>query len=75
MKQFIVGNTYEMRSICDHECVWKYKVIKRTEKTITVLSDDGKTKTLRICKDVSEWMNAETVYPLGKYSMSPSLTA
>lgn len=75
MKQFEIGKTYTMRSICDHECVWAYKVISRTAATITICDEHGKKLTRRICKQVSEWNKAETVYPLGQYSMAPSLTA
>jgi hypothetical protein len=74
MKKFEIGKTYEMRSICNQECVWSYKVIARTAKTITI--DDGKeVKKCRIIQKVSEYRNAETVYPLGQYSMAPSLVA
>lgn len=75
MKQFEIGKTYEMRSICDHECVWTYTVTKRTAQTVTLTDDHGKTKTCRISKKSSEWCKAETVYPLGQYSLCPSLSA
>lgn len=75
MKQFEVGNTYQCRSACDHECIWKYTVIKRTAQTITVCDEWGKKTTLRINKEVSAGRNAETVFPLGRYSMAPVLTA
>lgn len=74
MKKFEIGNTYSMRSACDHECVWTYTVTERTAQTITI-SDGKVSKKCRISKDVSEYRNAETVYPFGKYSMCPSLTA
>lgn len=74
MKQFEVGKTYKVRSICNHDCVWSYKVIKRTSCTITV-SDGEEIKTLRINKKTSEYKNAECVYPLGHYSMCPILSA
>ena len=71
MKKFEVGQVYMMRSPGDHNCIWLYKVMKRTEKTITIF--DGKEiKNCRISKyDVKE----ETVYPLGKYSLCPILRA
>ena len=74
MKKFEIGKEYSMRSIGDHNCVWTYKVVARTAQTITL--DDG-TETIkrRIVKKVSEWRDAETVYPLGQYSLAPSLTA
>lgn len=74
MMQFEIGKTYTMRSICDHDCVWEYTVTKRTAQTVTI-TDGKNTQTCRISKRVSEYRGAETIYPLGQYSMSPSLTA
>lgn len=74
MRKFEVGKTYSMRSICNQECVWTYKVIARTACTVTL--DDGKEiKRCRISKGHSEIHGAETVLPLGSYSMCPTLTA
>lgn len=74
MKQFEIGGTYSMRSICDHNCVWTYTVTNRTAQTITI-TDGKKTQKCRISKKVSEYRGAETVYPLGQYSMAPALSA
>lgn len=74
MKKFEVNGIYTMRSICNHECVWRYIVIARTAATITV-TDGEETKTLRINKKCSEYCGAETVYPMGRYSMAPVLHA
>lgn len=74
MKKFEVGKQYSMRSICDHECIWTYTVTARTAQTITI-TDGEKIQKCRISKKSSEYRNAETVYPLGQYSMCPSLTA
>lgn len=74
MKKFEVGGLYSMNSICDHNCVWRYIVTKRTAQTVTI-SDGKKVIRCRIIKSASEYHNAETVYPLGQYSMAPSLTA
>lgn len=74
MRKFEIGNQYSMRSICDHECVWTYTVTARTESTITI-TDGKEVKTCRIVKDLSQYRNAETVRPLGKYSMCPLLSA
>ena len=75
MKKFEIGNQYSMRSACDHECIWEYTVISRTESTITIRDDFGDVKTCRINKKISEWNKAESVKPLGTYSMAPTLTA
>lgn len=74
MKKFEIGKTYSMRSICDYDCIWTYEVIARTEKTITI-TDGKETKKCRIIKNLSDWNNAESIKPLGSYSMSPTLTA
>lgn len=74
MKTFEIGNKYSMRSACDHECVWTYEVVKRTASTITI-TDGKEIKTCRINKQVSTFRDAESIYPLGKYSMCPTLSA
>lgn len=74
MKKFEIGKAYSMRSICDHNCIWTYTVTARTAQTITI-TDGEKVQKCRINKKASEYRNAETIYPLGQYSMAPSLTA
>ena len=71
MTRFEINKKYSMRSPCQYSCVWVYKVIKRTDKTITLEGEDGKIKVCRIKSDASE----EYCKPLGSYSMSPSLCA
>lgn len=36
MKKFEVGKTYNMTSICDHNCIWTYTVTARTAQTMTL---------------------------------------
>lgn len=74
MKKFEIGKTYSMTSICNHDCIWSYTVTARTAQTIT-LTDGKETKRCRISKAATQYRDAETVYPLGQYSMAPSLTA
>ena len=74
MKTFEIGKTYSMSSPCDHNCIWTYTVTARTAQTITI-SDGKETKKCRINKMNSEYNKAETVFPLGSYSMCPILTA
>lgn len=74
MKKFKVGNTYTCTSIMNHDCTWSFKVIDRTAKTVTLLTSDGMQK-YRISKKISEYRGAESVYPLGQYSMAPILSA
>ena len=73
MTQFEVGKEYSMRSVCNHECVWTYTVVARTAKTITI-TDGKETQKFRVAK-ISEYRGAETIFPLGQYSMAPMLSA
>lgn len=74
MRKFEVGATYSMRSPCMYDCIWTYTVTKRTAQTVTI-TDGKETKTCRISKASTQYRNAETVHPLGRYSMCPSLSA
>lgn len=76
MLKFEVGNIYACRSICNYDCVWYFRVVSRTKSTITILKDGEKNPVVkRINKQVSETLDAESVYPLGNYSMAPILSA
>ena len=74
MSKFEIGKVYKMKSVCNHDAVWSYTVIARTAQTITI-TDGKETLKLRVIKKVSEYRNAETVFPLGQYSMAPMLSA
>ena len=74
MKQFEVGKTYTMRSVCNQDACWTYTVTARTACTVT-LTDGKETKRCRISKQTSQHRDAESVYPLGQYSMAPILSA
>ena len=82
MKQFEVGKTYTMFSPGNTDCIWTYKVVARTAQTVTLkdLSTNYREQSkapqrFRINKQTIAFRNAETVYPLGQYSLCPSLTA
>jgi hypothetical protein len=74
MIQFEVGKSYSMRSACMHDCIWTYKVVNRTASTVTIM-DGEKFQRCRISKKISEYIGAETIFPLGQYSMAPTLSA
>lgn len=75
MVQFEIGNVYECRSICDYDCVWSYTVMARTASTVTIRNNEtGNVQKNRIV-GYSKVCGIETVYPLGQYSMCPSLCA
>lgn len=69
--KFKAGETYGSRSICDHNTIFSFKVVRRTAKTIWVTGEDKQDKALRI----KVWDGEETVKPLGSYSMAPVLRA
>lgn len=74
MKKFNVGQIYHMRSACDQNCIWRYYITGRTEKTVTI-TDGKKAKTCRINAAVSAARDAESIFPLGRFSMAPILSA
>lgn len=69
MITFQVGKTYTTRSVCDHDCIIKATIAKRTAKTVQ--TTEGKTFR------VSTWHDGECEYikPWGSYSMAPMLKA
>ena len=70
MKKFETGTTYTMRSVCDHNAVWSFDVLRRTAKTVWLIVD-GNVRSFR----VKVWNDCEEIMPLGSYSMAPRLTA
>lgn len=56
MKKFEVGKTYNMTSICDHNCIWTYTVTARTAQTITIT--DG--KNVQKCRIDKKFLNTAT---------------
>lgn len=73
IKAFEVGRTYQCRSIGDYGCVWYFRVVKRTAKTITL---EGDTDTPEpIVRRIYEYEGVEHLRPFGTYSMCPILGA
>ena len=73
---FITGKTYSVSSVCDHNCVWEYKLEKRTEKSVWLTPLNGHQKadgTIR--RTIKKYNGEEMVYPMGHYSMCPVLSA
>lgn len=71
MKTFEVGKTYWTRSICDSDCIFRFTILKRTEKTVWIKYHD-KTKARRV---YTNYDGNEAIDPHGRYSMSPVLSA
>ena len=76
--EFKTGAAYTMRSVCDHECAWHFYVARRTAHTVTIAEvyDDKNSlgRGSQMCR-ISRYNGIEQVSPLGKYSMSPILSA
>lgn len=59
MTQFQIGRTYSARSACDHNCIFAFTIIARTEKTVTFecpvqwLSEDEEDEEDAPCKSSS----------------------
>ena len=70
MKTFKSGTEIKTRSICDHNCIFTAKVIKRTAKTVTIITMGEE----RRCKIHVE-DNEEFIFPHGRYSMAPVMRA
>ncbi len=73
IKEFEIGKTYATSSICDHDCIFSYTIMKRTEKTVTIRDIFGNVKRCKIHRDGRRPI--EYIYPQGVYSMCPVLDA
>jgi hypothetical protein len=67
MIKFEIGKQYFMRFITDSNCKVFHTVTNRTEKCVWL--DNGNRYTIK------QYDGMEIIYPLGKYSMAPSLRA
>lgn len=69
LKEFEVGKTYETASICDSECIFKIKVIKRSKKSITIKWQNEEVRRKVYIEEGIEKMRIE------RYSMAPVFSA
>jgi hypothetical protein len=70
IKKFEVGETYSCNSVCDSDCWWHFKIVKRSAKSIWT-EIDGEVK----CRRISIYRESETFMPFGSYSMAPIVRA
>lgn len=70
MKRFEPGKTYSTRSLCDYDCVFRYHVVSRSEKSIVIESRGQQTRRKVWVSD-----DVEACFPEGKYSMCPCIFA
>jgi hypothetical protein len=72
--KFQVNKTYATRSIGDHNCIYSFTILSRTEKTVTVkgtLID----KTARRGLSIGRYDDAEQFKPFGTHSMCAVISA
>jgi hypothetical protein len=69
-KRFEVGRTYATPSITDHECVFSFMILGRSQQTVTV-KIDGKV----VRRGVKEFNGSEYFRPFGNYSMAAVIDA
>ena len=68
--KFEVGVSYFCRSACDSNCIWHFKVLRRTASSVWVLVDGKECR-----RGVRIWSGVEKFEPFGRYSMSPVVSA
>jgi len=73
--KFETGTRYSCNSIGDSNCWWHFEVVRRTAKSIWIREVGSSKEPQRKAISPSYDGKAETVSPLGSYSMSPSLRA
>lgn len=73
LKTFEVGSIYSCRSTGDSDCIWRFVVTARTDKTVTLIDDELKTMSRRVSPSWDK--TCEIVRPFGSYSMAPILHA
>jgi hypothetical protein len=64
LQKFNTGQTYSTRSVCNHDCVFSFTILRRTAKSIWT-EVDGQV----VRRAIEIWRGEETFYPFGKYSM------
>jgi len=72
MAKFEAGKTYSTSSICDHTCIFSFKIIRRTEKSVWVTGNQIKEPTR---KGLYMYNGKENFKPYGTYSMCPIIQA
>lgn len=69
MNKFEIGKEYFTHSICDHNCIFTVKIVKRTAKTVTFLRDGEAHRTKLFTDERGEY-----IAPY-RYSMAPTFHA
>ena len=70
---FKAGETYSARSLCDHNTIWHFTVVKRTTRFITLQQHNAPANEIRV--GVKTWHGDEYALPFGSYAMAPTIHA
>ena len=70
--KFTVGQELSSPSICDSNCIFTGKVLKRTAKTVTIETRMEGVRRLKIHVNDE---GIEFIFPFGRYSMAPTFKA
>lgn len=73
--QFVAGQIYSTTSICDSDCVFRFEVVRRSEKSVWLKDLSGIKKGVYRVKITDYHQDSETCSPLGSYSMAPTISA
>jgi hypothetical protein len=69
---FVPGTTYATRSICNYDCIYRVRVIRRTAKSVWVdVHGEVVRRSVRVCP----YEGVEVFEPFGRYSMCPTISA
>jgi len=70
MRTFEVNKEYSARSICDYDCIFSFKILRRTAKSVWI-----KVNRQIVRRQIEIYNDAETFYPFGHYSMAAIISA
>jgi len=70
--RFNAGQNYATRSICNHDCIFDFTIIRRTAKSVWI-KDDHTGNVVR--KGIYIYNDVEQFSPHGSYSMSATISA
>jgi hypothetical protein len=69
--QFTIGQRLACRSLCDYDCIFRFEVVARTAKFVTLkYFNDLKRVGIKVDRDGNEYC-----LPLGNHSMAAYLQA
>ena len=71
IRKFEIGRIYENSSVCDSNCIFSFRINRRTEKSVWITGEGIDNERRKI--DI--YNGEEQIFPLGKYSMATIIGA